>query len=52
MKNKWFILGVTTLFSILISIIVTCLSCDNYIDVDSDDDDDDDFDDEEYLEWL
>jgi hypothetical protein len=52
MKNKWFIGGVITILSILIGILVTSLSCDNYIDVDSDDDDDDDFDEEEYLEWL
>jgi hypothetical protein len=40
MKNKWLIGGVITILSILIGILVTSLSCDNYID----DDDDDDYD--------
>lgn len=41
MKNKWLIGGVITILAIFIGIIVTSLSCDNYIDNDDDDDDDD-----------
>jgi hypothetical protein len=51
MKKKWLIGGVITILSILIGILVTSLSCDNYID----DDDDDDYDDDEDIyngRWL
>lgn len=51
MKKKWLIGGVITILSIIIGILVTSLSCDNYID----DDDDDDYDDEEDIyngRWL
>lgn len=51
MKNKWFIGGVIAILSILIGVVVSCLSCDNYID----DDDDDDYDDEDIYtngQWL
>lgn len=51
MKKKWLIGGVITILSIIIGILVTSLSCDNYID----DDDDDDYDDDEDIyngRWL
>lgn len=51
MKKKWLIGGVITILSILIGILITSLSCDNYID----DDDDDDYDDDEDIyngRWL